>query len=224
MFAVIKTGGKQYKVAQDDVIVVEKLNAEAGDAVAFDAVLMIGGDTVTIGAPMIEGAQVRGEIVTQQKGEKALVFKKKKRSTYRRKRGHRQHETIVKITEIVASGATAGVAPKKAAAPKAAPKAAAKAEAAPEAATAQTGAVDDLSLISGVGKVLVGKLNGLGITSLKQIATLTPEQIAEIDEKLSFKGRIEREEWVAQANELLAGQAPRAKTDQKAAKAADKKD
>jgi large subunit ribosomal protein L21 len=103
MFAVIKTGGKQYRVAQDDVIVIEKLPAEAGATVTFEDVLMVGaGAEVKVGAPIVVGAKVTGELVAQQKGEKVKVFKKRRRSTYRRKRGHRQNESVVKITSIVA--------------------------------------------------------------------------------------------------------------------------
>ena len=103
MFAVIKTGGKQYRVAQDDVIVVEKLAGDAGDTLVFDQVLMIGdGDTVNTGAPVIGGAQVTAEVVEQRRAAKIIIFKTKQRNTYRRKKGHRQNETVVKITGISA--------------------------------------------------------------------------------------------------------------------------
>ena len=103
MFAVIKTGGKQYKVAKDDIIVVEKLDAEAGKSVAFGDVLLAGkkGD-VKVGTPLLKGAEVKGEVLEQRKGAKVMIFKKKRRQTYRRKRGHRQNETVVKITSIKA--------------------------------------------------------------------------------------------------------------------------
>ncbi len=103
MFAVIKTGGKQYKVAKDDIIIVEKLDAEAGKKVSFDTVLMCGTDAdVKIGAPSVDGAKVSGEVLEQRKADKVLVFKKKRRQNYRRKKGHRQQETVVKITAIKA--------------------------------------------------------------------------------------------------------------------------
>lgn len=103
MFAVIQTGGKQYKVAKDDIIVVEKLDAETGKKVAFDEVLLCGSDKdVKVGAPTVKGASVSGEVIEQRKGEKVIVFKKKRRQTYRRKKGHRQCETVVKITGIKA--------------------------------------------------------------------------------------------------------------------------
>lgn len=112
MFAVIKTGGKQYRVAADDVIVVEKLAGAKGDSVSFSDVLMTAdGSDVKIGG----GPVVSGEIVEQRKGDKVKVFKKTRRSTYRRKNGHRQHESVIKITGISLDGKAA---PKKAAAKK----------------------------------------------------------------------------------------------------------
>ncbi|MDZ4761326.1 MAG: 50S ribosomal protein L21 [Alphaproteobacteria bacterium] len=102
MFAVIKTGGKQYRVAEDDVIVVEKLVGETGDSLVFGDVLMIGdGDAVEMGAPMIGGASVVGEVVEQRRAAKIVIYKKKRRNTYRRKKGHRQHETVIRITGIL---------------------------------------------------------------------------------------------------------------------------
>ena len=100
MFAVIRTGGKQYKVAKDDVLSVEKLEGEAGAAVTFADVLMVGGETLRAGAPLVGGASVMAEIVEQGRGEKVVAFKKRRRKDSRRKRGHRQHFTKVKITEI----------------------------------------------------------------------------------------------------------------------------
>ena len=101
MFAVIKTGGKQYRVAQDDILVVEKLPGEAGDACVFGEVLMVGdGDKVEMGAPTIGGAEVVGEVVEQRKGAKITIYKTRQRNTYMRKKGHRQHETVVRIKEI----------------------------------------------------------------------------------------------------------------------------
>lgn len=104
MFAVIKTGGKQYKVAADDVITVEKLGGEAGDKAEFVEVLMIGdGDTITVGAPFLKGAKVLAEVVEHNRDEKITIIKKKRRNTYRRKQGHRQHKTVLKITSILAA-------------------------------------------------------------------------------------------------------------------------
>ena len=102
MYAVIKTGGKQYKVAAGTLIAVEKLAGQAGDAVAFEEVLLVGGDRESsVGDPLVAGAAVAGEIVTQRRGHKILVFKKRRRQNSKRSRGHRQSETLVRITEIL---------------------------------------------------------------------------------------------------------------------------
>jgi large subunit ribosomal protein L21 len=162
MYAVIKTGGKQYRVQPGDVIVVEKLDGEAGSNVSFGDVLMLGGDKgVTLGAPMIAGATVAATLVETRKGEKIKIFKKIRRQGYRRTNGHRQMESVLRITGIEGAGEKAkwdgevslttkaemnararGLAPrveeteakpaKKAAAPKAAKAEAPKAEAAAE--------------------------------------------------------------------------------------------
>jgi large subunit ribosomal protein L21 len=103
MYAVIRTGGKQYRVAKNDVITIEKLAAEKGATVSFDEVLMVGGDgAAKIGAPLVAGAKVTGTVLDQGKGEKVIVFKKRRRKNSRRKNGHRQLETVVRIADIVA--------------------------------------------------------------------------------------------------------------------------
>ncbi len=105
MFAVIKTGGKQYSVSADDVITVMSLPGEPGDVVNFDNVLMLGGDgPSTVGAPFIEGASVSGEIVEQKRGPKVIAFKKRRRQNSKRKRGHRQDLTLVRITQLGSGG------------------------------------------------------------------------------------------------------------------------
>ncbi len=102
MFAVLNTGGKQYKVSQGDLIEIEKLESKVGDTVTLDQVLMVGeGEDVQVGAPYIAGCKVTGEVVEQGKGGKIIVFKKKRRKGYRRKNGHRQLFTQLKITEII---------------------------------------------------------------------------------------------------------------------------
>ncbi|MEM9782822.1 MAG: 50S ribosomal protein L21 [Pseudomonadota bacterium] len=101
MYAVIRTGGKQYKVAEGDEITIEKLEGAAGDAVDFAEVLMLGGDSVTVGAPLIQGASVQGEVVEQGRGPKVYTFHKRRRkSSSKRLRGHRQHLTTVRVTGI----------------------------------------------------------------------------------------------------------------------------
>lgn len=107
MFAIIKTGGKQYKVAANDVIMVEKLNGASGDLIEFKDVLMMGqGDSVKVGAPLVSNATVFGTVLEQIRDDKIIIFKKKKRHNYRRKNGHRQSLTVVRITDILADGAT----------------------------------------------------------------------------------------------------------------------
>jgi large subunit ribosomal protein L21 len=101
MYAVIKTGGKQYRVAADDVLTVEKLAGEPGAKIEFGEVLMLGGDSPKIGAPLVSGALVKAEVVEQTRGPKVIAFKKRRRKNSRRKRGHRQDLTTVKITEII---------------------------------------------------------------------------------------------------------------------------
>ena len=241
MFAVLKTGGKQYKVQAGDFLRVERIAASAGETVQFNEVLMLGGDSPVVGAPMIEDAGVQAEVVDQIKGEKVIHFVKRRRKhSSKRTKGHRQKLTLVKITEILASGAgksgvaaaigtgsvsaaavaaitgkvvdapapkktkkqKAAEAPAKAAAPakEEAPKA--KKPAAKKAAKSDG---DDLSQISGVGPVIVGKLNDAGITTFAQIAAWNDADVEAIEEKLSFKGRVGREDWIAQAKVLAKG-------------------
>lgn len=139
MYAVIKTGGKQYTVAQNDVIKVEKLDAEAGKIFKFEEVLAIGSEAgVEIGAPVIKGAVVTAEVLEQKKDDKVIVFKKKRRQNYRRKNGHRQQITVVRILDVSGKGEITKAAPKKKAEKAEAPAAEAKEtkkEAAPKKAT-----------------------------------------------------------------------------------------
>jgi len=214
MFAVLKTGGKQYKVQSGDLLRVEKLAADAGETVQFNDILMLGGDTTVIGAPFVAGAAVQAEVVDQIKGDKVIHFVKRRRKhSSKRTVGHRQQLTVVRVTDILADGAdksgvkaavgagsVAGVA--VAAAEASAPKKAAKAE---KAAPAAAAGADDLKKLSGVGPALEKKLHEAGVTTFAQIAAWTDADVAEMDEKLSFKGRIEREDWIAQAKELAQG-------------------
>ena len=202
MYAVIKTGGKQYRVAANDKILIEKLEGASGDHIHFDQVLMVGsGADVQIGAPLVAGATVVGEIEKQARGPHLIIFKKRRRKHYRRRNGHRQDLTSVTITEILVGGAkpTGKKAEKKVAAP-----------AAPVAAATGT---DDISLIGGIGPKIFKALTDMGITSFAQIAAWTPEDVERIETEIKQKGRVAREEWIEQANELIAGKPPRAKTD-----------
>jgi large subunit ribosomal protein L21 len=193
MFAVLKTGGKQYKVASGDVLRVEKLAADAGEKIQFNEILMVGS---TVGAPFVAGAAVQAEVIDQIKGDKVINFVKRRRKhSSKRTVGHRQQLTLVRITDILESGADksgvkaaigAGSAP-KAAAPAAAPKAA---KAAPAAAAA---GADDLTAITGVGPAAAKKLNEAGITTYAQLAAV---------DAASFEAAKVKPEWVEQAKEL----------------------
>ncbi len=242
MYAVIKTGGKQYKVAKDDTFSIEKLAANAGETVQFNDVLMIGGEKVVVGSPLISGAAVQAEVLDQVRGPKLINFKKRRRKhSSQRKKGHRQDLTMIKITDILASGgdksgvkaalgagSVAGfvavaAAPKKAEKKAPAKKAAAKAEEKPAKAkkeapakveasesgtrpanllTEAKGKADDLKKISGVGPKLEGVLHENGVFHFWQISEWGAEEIAYMDDKLSFKGRIERDNWIEQATEF----------------------
>lgn len=200
MFAVLKTGGKQYKVSSGDMLRVEKLAADAGEKVQFNDVLMLGGDSTVLGSPLVSGAAVQAEVIDQIKGDKVIHFVKRRRKHgSKRTKGHRQQLTLIRVTDILAEGAdksgvkaaigagsvagtSAAAAPK---AEKAAPKAAApKAEAA---------AGDDLTKITGVGPAAAKKLNDAGITSFAQLAEV------DVD---SFDAVKVKPEWTQQAKEL----------------------
>ena len=118
MFAVIRTGGKQYRVAAEDVIKVDKVRGDPGEIVQFGEVLVVGGDSVTLGQPTIAGASVAAEVLEQGRGPKIIAFKKRRRKNSRRKRGHRQEFTLVRVTEILTDGAK----PSQTARPKREPK------------------------------------------------------------------------------------------------------
>ncbi|WP_421705066.1 50S ribosomal protein L21 [Aliiroseovarius sp.] len=197
MFAVLKTGGKQYKVQSGDMLRVEKLAATAGETVQFNEILMVG---ATVGAPFVEGAGVQAEVVDQIKGDKVIHFVKRRRKhSSKRTKGHRQQLTLIKITEImekgadksgvkaaIGAGSVSGAA--VAAAPKAAPKAAAKA-----AAPAAEAAADDLTQINGVGPAAAKKLAEAGITTFAQLAAVDVDAFDAVKVKA---------DWVEQAKEL----------------------
>ncbi len=106
MFAVLKTGGKQYKVQAGDILRVEKLACVAGDKIQFNEILMVGGESLTVGAPFVAGAAVQAEVIEQIKGEKVIHFVKRRRKhSSQRTKGHRQHLTLLRVTEIMAKGA-----------------------------------------------------------------------------------------------------------------------
>ena len=104
MFAVIKTGGKQYRVAPEDVIRIDRVDGEPGKVVSFGEVLVVGGDKPSVGAPLVSGATVAGEILAHERGDKVIAFKKRRRKNSRRKRGYRHEFSVVRITEILTDG------------------------------------------------------------------------------------------------------------------------
>ena len=205
MFAVLKTGGKQYRVQSGDVLRVEKLAADAGEKIQFNEILMVGS---TIGAPTVDGAAVQAEVIDQIKGEKLIHFVKRRRKHgSKRTKGHRQQLTLLRIIDILEKGAdksgikaaigagsvsatavAAAKPAKKAAAPK---KAEAKAE--------TPAAADDLTALTGVGPAAAKKLEAAGLTSYAQIAALSDDDIAGID------GIKVKPEWVEQAKDLAKG-------------------
>ncbi len=136
MFAVFKTGGKQYRVAAEDVLKVDKVKGELGEIVEFGEVLVVSGDSVTLGAPTVAGARIAAEVLEQGRGPKIIAFKKRRRKNSRRKRGHRQEFTLLRITEIL----TDGKKPSKTAKLKAERVSAAETEPAPEASGAAAAA------------------------------------------------------------------------------------
>ena len=140
MFAVIRTGGKQYRVAAEDVIKVEKVKGDPGEIVQFGDVLVVGGDNVTLGAPTVSGASVAAEVLEQGRGPKVIAFKKRRRKNSRRKRGHRQEFTLIRVTEILTDGAKPTVAARGRTYRKPAATEAAAAEATDEAGEAAEGA------------------------------------------------------------------------------------
>ena len=134
MFAVIKTGGKQYRVAAEDIIRVDRVNGQPGEIVEFGEVLVVGGDTPQLGTPTVSGATVAGEVLQHTRGDKVIAFKKRRRKNSRRKRGYRHEFSVVRITEILTGGAkpskTATPRPKREPKPKTEAKAAAEAKSA----------------------------------------------------------------------------------------------
>ena len=228
MFAVIKTGGKQYRVAANDLLKIEKLEAQVGDIVEIGNVLAHGeGENVTFGAPFVDGAMVTAEVVEQGKNRTVIAFKKRRRQNSRRKIGHRQLLTTVRIAEILLGGAK----PSKKAAAKPEAKAEAKAEVAAEAKAetapkepkakkepkaeaaagdeakaaplfkAPKGEPDDLTVIKGIGPVAAKDLAEQGIVTFAQLAKLTDKDVAKIDEHMPFSAD-QIKDWREQAKEL----------------------
>jgi len=216
MFAVIKTGGKQYKVAANDQITVMLLEGDAGAKVTFSEVLaLFDGATHHIGAPLVAGATVSAEIVEQARGPKVYAFKKRRRKNSKRKRGHKQDLTIVKILGIVGAD---GKASHAAATPLMSDGKHLAAEKAARDAGVDTakfqklekafGTADDLEWIHGIGPGIAKKLHEVGVFHFWQVAAMSTEDIEKIEHEVGFHGRAERDHWKAQAMDLMAGKAP----------------
>lgn len=203
MYAIVEIAGHQFKVEKDQRVFVNRLQTEEGKKVSFDNVLLLDdGDKVTVGAPAIDGAQVSAKVLKHLKGDKVIVFKKKRRKGYRVKNGHRQSLTEIVIESIAASGAKKA-APKKEvkkAEPKVEAKAAApKAEkAAPKAAAKKaTGKAEDLKKIEGIGPKIATTLADAGIATFADLAKAKPEAISEII--AGVRGNHVTDTWPAQA-------------------------
>lgn len=209
MYAVVKTGGKQYRVSPGDTLRVELLGANEGDEVTLDQVLMMGeGESVTIGSPLIDNASVTAKVLQNGRDKKVRIIKFRRRKHHRKQMGHRQHFSEIEITGMSGAGLSA-TAPAKAEKPEPAPEAPAAAPTGPTGTLkfmdAPDGEKDDLKEISGVGPVLEETLNGLGIYHFRQIAAFTQKDIDAVENETNFPGRIERDDWIAQAKTLAEG-------------------
>ena len=197
MYAIVEIAGQQIKVAKDQKVFVNRLPVEEGQSVSFDNVLLIGdGDNITIGAPAINGALVGAKVVKHLKGDKVIVFKKKRRKGYRVKNGHRQALSEIVIENIVASGATPT---KKEEAKKATPKSETKAPA-KKAAPKKAAKADDLKKIEGVGPKAAEAMVAAGLDTFTKVAKTKPEAIATIlSEASSNLAHLVTETWPKQA-------------------------
>jgi large subunit ribosomal protein L21 len=214
MYAVIKTGGKQYRVKPGDKLRVESLDVDEGESVEIDQVLMVGeGEDVTIGNPLVSGAVVGAKVLSHGRGKKIEVIKFRRRKHYRRQMGHRQNYTELEIVSV--NGVTAPASKKSSSSASqssessgqsaAGTAAAVSAAAAVKFLDAPNGEPDDLKKILGIGSVLEEKLNDMGVYHFSQIAEFTATDIENINTHLNFPGRIERDEWIPQAQELMQG-------------------
>ena len=183
MYAIVEIAGQQFKVKKDQKVFVHRLQGEAGSKISFDKVLLLDDGKVTIGAPAIKGAAVNAKILNHLKGDKVIVFKKKRRKGYKVKNGHRQYLSEIVIESIVTSGAKATTSEKKAApvkketAKKAAPKTETK-KAAPKKKATSKG--DDLKKVEGIGPKIAEIFNNAGITTFAELAGTSVEKLQEI--------------------------------------------
>ncbi len=210
MYAIVEMAGQQFKVAKDQKVYVHRLQTEEGKKVTFDNVLLLDdGKNVTIGAPAIDGAAVEAKVIKHLRGDKVIVFHKKRRKGYRKKNGHRQSLTEIVIESIVAKGAKKVKAEPKKAAPKkeAAPKAVApKKEAAPKKAAtpkATKAKADDLKKVEGIGPKIADTLIAAGISTFAELAKAKPAKVSEII--ADVRGNHVTDTWPAQAKLAAEG-------------------
>ncbi|WP_339850087.1 50S ribosomal protein L21 [uncultured Dokdonia sp.] len=197
MYAIVEIAGQQFKVAKDQKVFVNRLSTEEGKTVDFDKVLLVGdGSNITLGAPAIDGALVGAKVLRHLKGDKVIVFKKKRRKGYRVKNGHRQSLTEIVIESIATSGAKKA-APKKEE-KKAEPKAAAPAkETAPKATAKKSSKADDLKKVEGIGPKIAETLVEAGISTFAELAKTDAAKISEII--AGVRGNHVTDTWPAQA-------------------------
>lgn len=205
MFAVLKTGGKQYKVKSGDLLRIEKICADAGETVQFNDVLVLGGKETIVGDPLVGGAAVQAKVIGQIKSKKTINFVKRRRKHgSQRTKGHRQNITLVEISDILSKGADkTGVKPASGYVPKEKTPIKVKEDSNLKLAMSASKKADDLTQLSGVGPALLKKLNAAGIHSFAQIAAWTTEDVLALDKRLSLKGRIERDGWIGQSKTLV---------------------
>tara|TARA_R110000796_G_scaffold250788_3_gene380626 strand:+ start:29261 stop:29941 length:681 start_codon:yes stop_codon:yes gene_type:complete len=209
MYAIVEIAGQQFKVAKDQKVYVHRLQNEEGSNVTFDNVLLLeDGSNITIGAPAIDGAAVEAKVIKHLKGDKVIVFKKKRRKGYKVRNGHRQYLTELVIESIVASGAKKA-APKKEAAPKKAePKkeVAAKAAAPKKATPKKTAKADDLKKVEGIGPKAAEALVNAGIDTFAKLSKTEPAKIKEIlTDASSNMAHLEPGSWPKQAKMAADG-------------------
>ncbi|WP_405222801.1 50S ribosomal protein L21 [Dokdonia sp. Asnod1-B02] len=197
MYAIVEIAGQQFKVAKDQKVFVNRLSTEEGKTVDFDKVLLVGdGSNITLGAPAIDGALVGAKVLRHLKGDKVIVFKKKRRKGYRVKNGHRQSLTEIVIESIATSGAKKA-APKKEE-KKAEPKAAAPVkETAPKATAKKSSKADDLKKVEGIGPKIAETLVEAGISTFAELAKTDAAKISEII--AGVRGNHVTDTWPAQA-------------------------
>ncbi len=200
MYAIVEMAGQQFKVAKDQKVYVHRLQTEEGKKVTFDNVLLLDdGKNVTVGAPAIDGAAVEAKVIKHLRGDKVIVFHKKRRKGYKKKNGHRQSLTEIVVESIISSGAKKA-APKKAAAPKkeaAAKVAAPKAEAKKAAPKKSASKGDDLKKIEGIGPKIAETLTAAGIATFVELAKTDAAKISEII--ADVRGNHVTDTWPAQA-------------------------